>query len=64
MINNHKQEKENMLPLITHNETQKQKLQAVALLVMSLAHAVAFSVSNRMFTHITNVYKMKDSITH
>jgi len=53
-----------MLPLITHNETQRQKLQAVALLVMSLAHAVAFSVSNRMFTHITNVYKMKDSITH
>jgi len=63
MINNHKQEKENMLPLITHNETQRQKLQAVAL-VMSLAHAVAFSVSNRMFTQITNVYKMKDSITH
>jgi len=52
-----------MLPLITHNETQRQKLQAVAL-VMSLAHAVAFSVSNRMFTQITNVYKMKDSITH
>lgn len=64
MINNHKQEKENMLPLITHSESQRQKLQTVALLVMSLAHAVTFSVSNRMFTHITNAYKMKDSITY